>query len=281
MSSSTPASTMRSTARGGVSSIALDADGRHDGRRRVVCGVAGLLLFLALWKAAEALAWAPQGTLPDPLALPAALMDEWRSGRLLPAMLSSLVHYAWGLAIGTGLGFAVGLLAATVRWFDFLHAYLARVLRPIPPLAWVVFAIAWFKVSHAGAAFVISIGVFWVNYFATYAAIRNVDWRLYELAAAFGQGEYWRRAWKVTLPAASPGILAGVRTGIGQAWMTLIAAELLGVPGMGQEMNAAAGVGAYEVVVIYMLAISAVYASSDLVFGIVEGWLLRWRPSSA
>jgi len=60
--------------------------------------------------------------------------------------------------------------------------------------------------------------------------------------------------------------------------MTLIAAELLGVPGMGQEMNSAAGVGAYEAVVIYMLAISAVYAVSDFLFGLVERRTLRWRP---
>jgi NitT/TauT family transport system permease protein len=60
--------------------------------------------------------------------------------------------------------------------------------------------------------------------------------------------------------------------------MTLIAAELLGVPGMGQEMNAAAGVGAYEPVVVYMFTISLVYAASDLIFATIEGWLLRWRP---
>ena len=138
--------------------------------------------------------------------------------------------------------------------------------------------IAWFQVSHAGAAFVIAIGVFWVNYFATYSAVRKVDPRFFELAAAFGHGGFWSRLWNITLPAASPGILTGVRTGVGQAWMTLIAAELLGVPGMGQEMNAAAGVGAYEAVVVYMLAISAVYAASDMVFGLVERRVLRWMP---
>ncbi|TMV79227.1 ABC transporter permease subunit, partial [Thioclava sp. BHET1] len=83
----------------------------------------------------------------------------------------------------------------------------------------------------------------------------------------------------VTLPAAAPGILSGLRTGVGQAWMTLIAAELLGVPGMGQEMNSAAGVGAYEVVVVYMLVISAVYSLSDWIFGQIERRLLAWRPS--
>jgi NitT/TauT family transport system permease protein len=142
----------------------------------------------------------------------------------------------------------------------------------------VVFAIAWFQVSHAGAAFVIAIGVFWINYFATYSAVKNVDARYYELAQAFGQGSYVSQTLKFTLPAALPGIMGGIRAGVGQAWMTLIAAELLGVPGIGQEMNSAAGVGAYEAVVVYMLAISIVYALSDIVFGIIERSALAWRP---
>jgi len=247
--------------------------------RRIVLGMAGLVIFLIFWKFADVFGWVRRGTIPDPFAVPEAAISEWQSDRLLPAIGSSLIHYFWGLSIGTVLGCLIGAAAATSRWFDHFHRYLARILRPIPPLAWVVFAIAWFQVSHAGAAFVISIGVFWVNYFATYSAVRNVDPRLYELAQAFGQGGYAARSWKVTLPASSPGMMAGIRTGVGQAWMTLIAAELLGVPGMGQEMNSAAGVGAYEAVVVYMLAISIVYTLSDVVFGLAENWILRWRPS--
>ncbi|KAF0675015.1 ABC transporter permease [Profundibacterium mesophilum] len=249
------------------------------GPRRALAGAAGLVAFVLLWKAAGTFGWVNPGTMPDPFAVPAAAWDEIASGRLLPAVGSSMVHYVWGLALGSVLGVAVGLAAATMPRLDAAHAWLARILRPIPPLAWVVFAIAWFKVSHAGAAFVISIGVFWVNYFATYAAVRNVDPRFYELARAFGHGGYFKLNRSVTLPAASPGILSGLRTGVGQAWMTLIAAELLGVPGMGQEMNAAAGVGAYEAVVVYMLAISLVYTLSDAVFSFFEERILSWRPS--
>lgn len=245
---------------------------------RIALGLAGIISFLALWKSAGTFGWVPSGTLPDPFAVPGALVDEWQSGRLLPAIGKSLIHYVWGLTLGTVLGAAVGLLAAVSRWLDGFHAYLARALRPIPPLAWVVFAIAWFKVSHAGAAFVIAIGVFWVNYFATYAAVRGIEPRFYELAHAFGHHAQWKLAFSIVLPAAAPGMLAGVRTGVGQAWMTLIAAELLGVPGMGQEMNAAAGVGAYDAVIVYMLAISVVYAFSDMIFAAVERLVLRWRP---
>lgn len=249
-----------------------------DRMRRVTLGVLGIVTFVALWKLARDLAWVKPGTLPDPLAIPHAAWLEWTSGRLPSAVEASLIHYVWGLTLGTLFGFLVGALAATLRWFEEFHLYLARILRPIPPLAWVVFAIAWFQVSHAGAAFVISIGVFWVNYFATYSAIQNVDPRYYELARAFGHASYLPRTFKVALPAALPGTLGGMRTGVGQAWMTLIAAELLGVPGMGQEMNSAAGVGAYDAVVVYMLAISVVYAVSDMIFAAVERRLLQWRP---
>ena len=243
-----------------------------------VLGVAGLLAFLLLWKAAILFHWAKAGTMPDPVLLPRALYEELASGRLLPALFSSIQHYLWGLCQGSVLGIAYGILVAISPGLEASQRYLIRILRPIPPLAWVVFAIAWFQVSHAGAAFVISIGVFWINFFATYSAIKNIDPRYDELAKAFSRDSFWQKTVTITLPGAAAGILAGLRTGIGQAWMTLIAAELLGVPGMGQEMNSAAGVGAYEVVVIYMLAISLIYTICDLLFTLMEKNLLKWRP---
>lgn len=265
----------------GASLASVPAPGRNALQqvpRRAAFGVTGLALFVLVWKLAILRQWVPANTLPDPFTLPQALWAEWHSARLLPAIASSLVHYFWGLGMGTALGVAVGLAAATMPRFDLLQSYLARILRPIPPLAWVVFAIAWFKISHSGAAFVIAIGVFWVNYFATYSAVRNIDPRFYELARAFGHSSYGAQLLSITLPAMAPGAMAGMRAGLGQAWMTLIAAELLGVPGMGQEMNAAAGVGAYDAVVVYMLVISFLYSLTDVCFMLVEKKVLQWRP---
>ena len=143
--------------------------------KTALLGALGLFAFIALWKSAEAFEWVRRGTMPDPVLVPAAFIDELSTGRFVPAVQSSLIHYFWGLGLGSVFGFAVGFGAASSKVFDGLHGWLARILRPIPPLAWVVFAIAWFKVSHTGAAFVISIGVFWVNYFATYSAVKNID----------------------------------------------------------------------------------------------------------
>lgn len=248
--------------------------------RRPVLGTVGLVAFVAFWWLAYRLGWTAGNTLPDPLALPQEFLREWNSGTWQRSVRSSLIHYGWGLGAGTALGLAVGVAAGVSRTFDDLHSFVARILRPIPPLAWVFFAIAWFKVTHASAAFVIAIGVFWVNYFASYAAVKSVDPGLLELANSFGRGGLWARLSTVILPSASPGMLAGVRTGLGQAWMILIAAEILGVPGMGQEMLSAASLVAFEAVAVYMLTISAFYTLSDALFQVLEARLLRWRPAS-
>ncbi|WP_163478997.1 ABC transporter permease subunit, partial [Klebsiella pneumoniae] len=61
-----------------------------------------------------------------------------------------------------------------------------RLLRPIPGLAWVPFAIIWFGVAPSAAVFIIAIGVFWIAYFAAHGAVRSVDRDLIEVADAFG-----------------------------------------------------------------------------------------------
>ncbi len=246
---------------------------------RAMLGLLGLVAFISLWKFTQDSSLGRNGTIPDPFAIPRAILVEWDSGRMESAVASSLVHYGWGLLMGTALGFTLGVSTALSDTFDHLLDWVVRMLRPIPPLAWVIFAIAWFKISHEGAAFVISIGVFWVNYFATYSAVRGVDQKYYELARAFGQHGLVKRLLGVTLPASAPGVLAGIHTGIGSALMALIAAELIGMPGIGQEMNVAAGVGDYTTVAVYMLVISLIYTVCDVTFVRIEKRIMQWRPS--
>ena len=80
------------------------------------------------------------------------------------------------------------------------------------------------------------------------------------------------------LPGASPGLLAGLRTGLGQGWMAVVAAELFGVAGVGQRMSDAAGLLATDVLVVYMLTIALLYAISDAAFVWLSRRLLAWTP---
>ena len=235
----------------------------------------GLAAFLLAWEIAVRAGILPSSQVPAPSAIPAALISELRNGIWLRSVRDSLSHYAIGVLAGSVLGVASGIAVALSPRLDAAQAGIARVLRPIPPLAWIPFALIWFGATEGAAAFVIAIGVFWVNYFTAMAAVQAIDPGFDELARAFGQGPFVRLA-KIILPGASPGILAGLRTGLGQGWMAVVAAELFGIPGIGQRMTDAAGLLATNVLVVYMLTIALLYAISDAVFQMASRRLLAW-----
>lgn len=239
--------------------------------------VAGLAAFLLVWEAAPRLGLVNPGFLPPPSVLPKAFWREASSGVFLDAVLASLEHYFIGLFVGAALGVAAGLWTGMSASAERFTAWIVRLLRPVPGLAWVPFAILWFGVAPSAAVFIIAIGVFWIVYFATHGAVRNVERDLVELARSFGFRSWPERLVKIILPASTPGVFVGLRTAIGQAWMAVVAAELFGVSGLGQRMMQASSLLATDIVVVYMLAMAALYGLIDAAFLVVQGRLLQWK----
>lgn len=245
--------------------------------RPFLLAVAGLVVFLALWEAVPRFGLVAATMVPGPSALPAAFAKELRSGAWAASAGASLGHYLIGLLVGAGLGTILGVACGMFRLLDEALSGVVRVLRPIPGLAWVPFAIIWFGVDLRAAVFIIATGVFWIVFFAAHGAVRGVDRELIEVAEAFGFRSPWARLVKVLFPAALPGWLVGLRTALGQAWMAVVAAELFGVAGLGQRMMQASSLLATDVVVVYMLTMAALYGIIDTGFVTLQGWLTRWR----
>ncbi len=238
---------------------------------------AGLVGFLLVWEAISRSGLIQIHLLPPPSTVPAALVSEIREGIWQIMVLASLRHYVIGFVLGSLLGVILGVTVALSPRVEASQAWLARVLRPIPPIAWIPFAIIWFGISEAGAAFIISIGIFWINYFTAMAAVQAVDKDLIEVARAFGHRSLVALLRRVILPGAAPGILSGLRAGLGQGWMTVVAAELFGIEGIGQRMIEASGLLATDVVILYMLSIALLYGISDYLFVLVQRRLLAWQ----
>jgi sulfonate transport system permease protein len=250
----------------------------HWFKGKTALGLAGLVLFLLLWEAVPRFGLISTLLLPPPSSLPGAFWRDVQSGAWQEAIFNSLSHYLLGLGLGSGLGVGLGVWAGVSSRFEDATSYIVRVLRPIPGLAWVPFAIIWFGVSTGGATFIVAVGVFWINFYAAIAAVQAVDRDLIEVADAFGHHSIGAKLAKIVLPAAAPGILGGLRTGLGQAWMAVVAAELFGVPGLGQRMMQASSLLATEIVVVYMLTIAALYGLCDYAFVRWRDALLKWKP---
>lgn len=237
---------------------------------------AGLAVFLGIWEFSSGSGLVPAVLVPPPSSIVGAFQKELASDMWLSNVLSSLHHYAIGVLIGSVLGIALGIAAALSPVVEISQEGVARLLRPIPPIAWIPFAIIWFGVTETAAAFIIAIGVFWLNYFATHTAVKSVDRGLIELAHAFGQGSLVNRLLKVVLPGAAPGIFSGLRAGLGMGWIAVLAAELFGISGIGQRMMEASGTLATDIVVLYMATIAGLYAISDGALVWISTRVLRW-----
>ncbi len=247
------------------------------GRYSLALAALGLAAFLLFWEALPYFGVVPAAFLPPPSALPEAFMREVRSGIWQQMVVLSLRHYLIGLAIGGFLGVTLGVVTGIFKPLEDSLSWVVRILRPIPGLAWVPFAILWFGVNPSGAVFIIAIGVLWISYFAALGAVQAVDRDLIELADAFDFRWWFQKLYKVILPAAAPGILAGLRTALGQAWMAVVAAEIFGVPGLGSRMTQASNLLASDVVVIYMATMALLYGIIDAMFVAFQNWLLQWK----
>jgi len=245
------------------------------GYRRAVFGTAGLAGFVALWWVASL--FQPDFVLPSPLSVAEAFYAELRSGEMLTALGQSIQHWLPGTVVGTALGVAAGVALGWSGVLDDLSAPIVRLLRPVPPLALIGFAIAWFGINNAGAAFIIAIGAFWINFYAAYGGVESVSDDLLDAARSLGLQGDLGLVRSVVVPAASPQIMTGIRTGIGRCWMLVVASEIFGVPGIGRRIWRASNNLQVDVVIAYILVLSLMFLLVDTVFRAVQRRVLRWQ----
>ena len=243
--------------------------------RRVRRGLGGVVAFLALWTAAALTQ--PSYVLPTPLAVAETFYAEAASGALFVALGNSVLHWVPGAVFGTGLGIAAGIGLAWSPALDDVSSPVVRVLRPVPPLALIGFAIAWFGINHAGAAFIIAVGAFWINFYATYGGVEGVSEDLLDVARSLGVEGDLALVRTVVVPASLPEITTGIRTGIGRCWMLVVASEIFGVAGIGRRILRASNNLQVDVVITYILVLSLLYLVVDVAFRALQRRALAWR----
>ncbi|RJT05432.1 ABC transporter permease [Halococcus sp. IIIV-5B] len=258
---------------------------------RIVRGTLGTGGFLLVWWVASSLI-EPAYLLPGPAAAASAFVEqltmsarftvplvgaEVQTSRMVVKLAQTLLHYVPGLLVGASSGIALGIALGWSGRLDDALTPVVRILRPIPPLAWVVFAIVWFGIGHAGAAFIVFIGAFWLNFYGAYSGVEDTPGRLTEVASSLGVRADLEMIRHVVLPSAAPQILTSFRTSIGRCLMIVVGAELFGAPGVGYEILNASNNLAMDTSVAYMLVISLVYLVMDGAFRGFERRVLAWR----
>ncbi len=101
-----------------------------------------------------------------------------------------------------------------------------QAIRAVPSLAWVPLILLWLGIGETAKITLVAIGAFFPIYVALVSGIHGVDRKLVEVGTIFGLSRTALIA-RVLVPATLPQLLVGARIGLTQAWLFLVAAELL------------------------------------------------------
>jgi ABC-type nitrate/sulfonate/bicarbonate transport system permease component len=125
-------------------------------------------------------------------------------------------------AVGLPLGIAMGWWQKA-RWIAFP---VFQILRPVPPLAWIPLAILWLGIGDSARIFVVFIAAIVPWVMNSMQAVYSIDGLLVRAAKTLGASDS-QILTRVVCRTALPTLVAGARIALGNAWTTLVAAELL------------------------------------------------------
>ncbi len=206
-------------------------------------------------------------------------MENWSSIISEDLPVSSL-HFSIGLGAGLLVALPAGMIMGWFKVADSIMDPIVELLRPIPPLAWIPFAIIWFGITNSAAGFIIFMGAVFPILINNYAGFKGLPRVYVESAKVLGATRDIDLIRYVALPQALPSIAAGIRIAMGIAWMCLVAAEMFGVSknGLGFKIWDSYGHYRMDEVFMYMIVLGLLGLAIDRTFRyVVEERLLKWR----
>ncbi len=164
--------------------------------------------------------------MPSPFEIAKAFFSMLFNGPMLMDITSSIkrvfIGFLFAFLIAVPLGVILG-------WNKSLSSYFLpgiELIRPIPPIAWIPLAILWFGVSDTSSYFITALASFFPIFVNSFLGAESVEKVHINAALSLGASKGLIIT-SVLLPSALPYILAGMRIGLGVAWMSVIAAELI------------------------------------------------------
>jgi ABC-type nitrate/sulfonate/bicarbonate transport system permease component len=200
-----------------------------------VATVLGVLVSALVWEAAaRALG---SHALPPASQVARSAVEMAATGGLPADVAASLGRVLVGYGAAAVAGLALGGLVALGGPVGAGVLGTVQLLRPIPPIAWVPLAILWCGLGDPSAWFIVFVGAFFPIFTQVAWALAGTPAPYLELARSLGARD-WFIVTRIRFPAAAPGIAAGLRTGLGLAWTSVVAAELVGAQsGLGYRIQ--------------------------------------------
>ena len=235
------------------------------------------ILLVASWQLITFLHVVPAYRLPSPSEVFLAETDLSQRGLLWNDIAISTQRVLLGFVFGSILGLVLGALVGLSSRGSRLLAPTVGAFRAVPSLAWVPQLILYLGINEDEKVILITIGAFFPVFRIVSGALRHVDWQLVELGQAFGLRRL-QLLLTIQLPAVIPAVVSGLRLALAQAWLFLVAAEIIAVSvGLGFLLTDSQNNGRIDRLFLAIILLALLGKLTDALIGLLERYLLaRW-----
>jgi NitT/TauT family transport system permease protein len=245
--------------------------------RATLLGVISLIGFLIVWHLLtkyRVVFFVRFTNVPSPLAVYASFTKAIHDPKFLLHVVLSCRRILFGFSLAALVAVPLGLVMGRFKLVHEMIFPVSEVLRPIPAIAWVPMAIMLWPTNEQ--SIVTFLGSFFPILVNTLHGMALVDPVLVRAARCLGAREasIFR---EVYFPASLPHIFTGLTVGMGVAWVSLIAAEMIsGQYGIGYFTWEAYSLVQYADIALGMIAIGVLGLTSSLLIRAAGRLAMPW-----
>jgi NitT/TauT family transport system permease protein len=235
--------------------------------------------FFLLWEIASG-NWIEPFLISSPSRILMSMIAGFRSGDLIQHTWVTFQEIAIGFPAGVILGIALGYAFGRSRLLAEIFEPIIIGLNGIPRTALAPLFIVWLGIGIWSKVGVVFLLTFFLNFFNTYAGMRQMDQEYIDLARLMGAGR-WKLTFKVILPAISPYMFTGIRTSIPFSVIGAIVGEFVAATeGVGFFIRQAAGLFRTADVFVGIIVLMLMVIAMDKVAELIERRALQWQSHS-
>ena len=211
------------------------------------------IILLILWQVSTSLGLVPSTLLPSPAKVIQTFIDLCQYGyngiALWYHFAITMLRLLSAVILATITAIPLGLASGSNKYVYAIVDSIIQFVRPIPPLAYYTLLILWVGIGESSKVMLLFLSAFAPIYLACVSGVKKVKTDYIKSAQSLGASK-WQIFIHVIFPAVLPDIFTGLRTAMGMAYTTVVAAEMVA---------ATYGIG-------WMIINASKYLKSDIMF---------------
>ncbi len=228
--------------------------------------------WILIWEAASRLVGDELSLfLPSPFVVIKSLITLLPQLSFWKATSATLLRIFAGFLLGVILGIALGMITSNIWFADVILSPIIKIIRAVPVVSFIILMYLFITVDKL-PIFISLLMVAPMMWQPVHDGIKNADTKLCEMGEVFGMGKF-KILFNIKLPIIINSILSACVGGLGFAWKSGVAAEVLCTPAISIGKNIYRAKGNLDYPQVYALTVTIVILS--LIFEYLLKFL--WR----